>query len=69
MFSELLKHPRALALSAVFHLVLIAAIFLNLNFSDSRNLVKPAELAKTVKAEVVDVQQLEAQINKKKNPL
>lgn len=69
MFSELLKHPRALALSAVFHLVLITAIFLNLNFSDSKNQVKQAELAKTVKAKIVDAQQLEAQINKNKKAL
>jgi colicin import membrane protein len=65
MFSELLKHPGALALSFVFHLLLIAAIFLNLQLSDKTNLVKQADLAKTVKAEVVDQQQLEAQKDKK----
>jgi colicin import membrane protein len=66
VFSELLKHPRAIALSIGFHVVVIAIILINFHFSDSTNLVKQAELAKTVKAEIVDQQQLEAQINRKK---
>lgn len=66
MFSELLKHPRAMALSIGFHLVLIAAILINFHFSDNTNLVKQADLAKTVKAEIIDQQQLDAQKNKKK---
>ncbi len=66
MLSELLRHPGALALSIVFHLLVIAAIFFNLHLSDKTVLVKQAELAKTVKAEIVDQQQLEAQKNSKK---
>ena len=66
MFSELLKHPRAIALSIGFHLVLIAAILINFHFSDNTNLVKQADLAKTVKAEIIDQQQLDAQKNRKK---
>jgi membrane protein involved in colicin uptake len=68
VFSELLKHPRAIALSVGFHVVVIAIILINFHFSDSTNLVKQAELAKTVKAEIVDQQQLEAQkTGRKKN--
>jgi len=67
VFSELIRHPRALALSIIFHLVVIAAILLNFHLSGRPNLVKQSELAKTVKAEIVDQQQLEAQkIRKKK---
>ena len=66
MFSELMKHPAALALSVLFHLLVIAAIFFNLHLSDKTVLVKQADLAKTVKAEVVDLQQLEAQKSNKK---
>jgi len=66
VFSELLKHPRAIALSIGFHLVIIAIILINFHFNDSTNLVKQAELAKTVKAEIVDQQQLDAQKNRKK---
>ncbi len=66
MLSELLKHPGALALSFVFHMLVIAAIFFNLHLSDKTVLVKQADLAKTVKAEIVDQQQLEAQKDEKK---
>jgi len=66
VFSELLKHPRAMALSIGFHLVVIVAILINFHFSDSTNLVKQADLAKTVKAEIIDQQQLDAQKNRKK---
>jgi len=66
VFSELLKHPRAIGLSIGFHVVVIAIILINFHFSDSTKLVKQDELAKTVKAEIVDQQQLEAQKNRKK---
>ncbi len=55
-----------MALSIGFHLVLIAAILINFHFSDNTNLVKQADLAKTVKAEIIDQQQLDAQKNRKK---
>ncbi len=66
MFPRLTRFPRALALSIVFHLVVIAAILLNFHLSGRPNPVKHSELAKTVKAEIVDQQQLDAQINRKK---
>ncbi len=66
MFPRLTRYRRALALSIVFHLVVIAAILLNFHLSGRPNLVKQSELAKTVKAEIVDRQQLEAQIDRKK---
>ena len=61
MLSELLKHPRAILLSIALHVVLLGAFFLNFNFADESKLQKQGELAKTVKAEIVDLQQLEAQ--------
>ncbi len=66
MFPRLTGYRRALALSIVFHLVVIAAILLNFHLSGRPNPVKQSELAKTVKAEIVDQQQLDAQINRKK---
>ena len=65
MLSELLKHPRALALSVGFHLVLILTIIFNFYFADRTVLVQQSDLTKTVKAEIVDAQQLEAEKNKK----
>jgi colicin import membrane protein len=66
VFSELLQHPRALVLSVVFHVAIIAIVFINYDFSDKTILVKQADLAKTVKAEIIDQQQLEQQKDKKK---
>ena len=65
MFSELLRHPRALVFSVVFHVAIIVIGFINFDFSDKTILVKQADLAKTVKAEIIDQQQLEQQKNKK----
>jgi len=66
VFPRLTGYRRALALSIVFHLVVIAAILLNFHLSGRPNPVKQSELAKTVKAEIVDQQQLDAQKNRKK---
>jgi colicin import membrane protein len=66
VFSELLQKPKALALSALFHAVIIGIIVINFNFTDKTILVKHSELTKTVKAKVIDQQALEQQKNKKK---
>ena len=66
MFSELRQNQKALALSVLFHVAIIAIIFINFSFSDKTILVKHAEIAKTVKAKVIDQQLLEQQKNKKK---
>jgi colicin import membrane protein len=65
VFSELLQHPRALVISVVFHVAIIGMVFINFDFSDKTILVKQADLSKTVKAQIVDRQQLEQQKNKK----
>jgi colicin import membrane protein len=66
VFSELRQKPKALALSALFHAVIIGIIVINFNFTDKTILVKHSELTKTVKAKVIDQQALEQQKNKKK---
>ena len=59
MFAELLKHPRALFFSLLFHAVIIGLMIFNLKFVDKPKNVLSGQVAKTVKAEVVDQQQLE----------
>jgi len=66
VFSELLQKPKALALSVLFHAVIIGIVFINFNLTSKTILVKQADITKTVKAKVVDQQQLEQQKNKKK---
>lgn len=65
MLSELFKHPRAVLISIVLHIVLLGAFLLNSSFSDNPNLHKQGEVAKTIKAKVVNQQQLDEQ-NKSK---
>ena len=59
MFAELLKHPRALAFSVLLHAVIIGLMIFNLKFVDKPQNITAGQVAKTVKAEVVDQQQLE----------
>ena len=66
MFAELLQKPKALALSVLFHAVIIGIVIINFSFTDKTILVKQADITKTVKAEVIDQQLLEQQKNKKK---
>jgi colicin import membrane protein len=66
VFSELLQHPRALVLSVLFHVAIIVMVFIDFDFRDKAILVKQADLSKTVKAQIIDRQQLEQQKNKKK---
>ena len=58
MFAELRKHPRALWFSLLFHAVIIGAMVLNLSFIDKPKQIKAGQ-ARTVKAEIVDIEQLE----------
>ncbi|MCH8177845.1 MAG: cell envelope integrity protein TolA [Proteobacteria bacterium] len=65
MLSELLKHPKALLISIVAHIVLLGAFLLNADFSSDPNLHRQGEVAKTVKAKVVNSQQLDEQKRRK----
>lgn len=51
--------------SVLFHVGLLTLIFVSMNFSEEENLVKPGDRVKTIKAKVVDQQQLEASKKKK----
>jgi len=73
VFAQLRQYPKALILSVLLHVGLLSVIFISLDFDDEKKLIKQGEMSKTVKAQVVDVQQLEAskakkqaQIDKKK---
>ena len=65
MFAELRQYPQALMLSVLLHVVLLSVIFVSLESADEKKLIKQGGLNKTVKAQVVDSQQLEATKNKK----
>ncbi len=65
MLSELRRYPQALMLSVLLHVGLLIAIFVNIDFDDNKKLLKQGEQVKTVKAEVIDQQQLEASKAKK----
>jgi len=65
VFAELLKHPRALVLSLLFHLGIIAVMVLNLTFVDRPKQLKAGPTAKTVQAEIVDLKQIEEQKKQK----
>ncbi|MFT5219782.1 MAG: translation initiation factor IF-2, partial [Gammaproteobacteria bacterium] len=60
MLSELFKNPKALGISALLHLIVIGLVFINLSFSEKPVLVKAGNKVKTVQAEVVDSEQLDA---------
>ncbi len=60
MQSELLKHPKALLFSVILHVVFLGIFFLNFNFVADPKLQKQGQVAKTVKAEIIDHKQLEA---------
>ena len=65
MFAEMLKHPRALVLSLVMHLAVIALMVLNLHFADRPKHIKGGQLEKTVQAEMVDLKEIEQQKQQK----
>ena len=64
MIADLLKHPRALLLSLVLHLAVIALMVLNLNFADKPRDTRAGQV-KTVQAEMVDLKQVEKQKKEK----
>ncbi len=59
MLSELRRHPWALVISLGIHLLVIVAMVVNLQFSDKPKMTKAGPVTKTIKAEVVNQQQLE----------
>ncbi|MDC1286734.1 hypothetical protein N8198_02485, partial [Gammaproteobacteria bacterium] len=65
MIVELLKHPRALVLSLLMHLAVIALMVLNLTFADKPKHIKGGQVVKTVQAEMVDLKQVEKQEKEK----
>lgn len=65
MVKELFKHPKALSISIVAHIIVLGAFLINTDFSDNPKLLKQGEVTKTVKAQVVNSQQLEEQKRKK----
>ena len=60
MLSELRKRPRALLISLGLHVVVIVALIINFQFFDEPNQIKQGEIATTVKAEIINQEQLEA---------
>jgi len=59
VIAELWRYPRALMLSVLLHVGLLVILFVSLDFDDREILVKQGDRVRTVKAEVVDRQQLE----------
>lgn len=65
MISGLRRYPQALLLSVLFHVGLLTLMFVSMNFDEPEKLVKQGERVKTVKAKVIDQQQLDAEKRKK----
>jgi colicin import membrane protein len=65
MFEELLRYPRALGLSVLFHFVIIIAIVINFQFIDKPKLLQTGTQAKTIQARVIDSKQFEESKQKK----
>ena len=59
MLADLLKHPKALIFSVLFHVVILGLIVIDLSFTDKQDMMKVGEVAKTIKAEVIESTQLE----------
>ena len=59
MFSLTGNFRKALILSVSFHLVILGILVLDLTFSDAPKKIKAGDLVKTIKAEVVDQNQLD----------
>ncbi|MCP4494181.1 MAG: cell envelope integrity protein TolA [Gammaproteobacteria bacterium] len=60
MLFEFKQYPLALVLSVLLHIVLLAIALVSLDSDEKEKLIKQGEQVKTVKARVVDQQQLEA---------
>ena len=65
MLAEMLKHPRALVLSLLLHLGVIALMVLNLSFIERPKQIKAGQMAQTVQAEMIDLNQLKQQEKQK----
>ena len=65
MIADLFKHPRALVLSLLMHLAVIALMVLNLTFADKPMHTRAGQEVKTVQAEMVDLKQVEKQKKEK----
>jgi colicin import membrane protein len=65
MFEELVKHPKAIALSILFHLIIIIAIVINFHFFDKPKLVQTGTQGKAIQAKVVESSQLDESKQKK----
>ena len=66
MLDELLKDPKALALSVLLHLIIIVAIVINFEFFDKPKLTQMGSQVKTIQAKVIDSKYFEESKNKKK---
>jgi colicin import membrane protein len=67
VFAELLKNPRALVLSLLFHLAMIGLVVFKLNFSERPDKIKFGAEVSTIQAEVIDLKILEARDQQKKD--
>ena len=65
MFEELLRYPKALGLSVLFHFVIIIATVINLQFFDKPKLLQTDTQVKTIQARVIDSKQFEESKQKK----
>jgi len=65
VLAEMLKHPRALVLSLLLHLGVIALMVLNLSFIERPKQIKAGQMAQTVQAEMIDLNQLKQQEKQK----
>jgi colicin import membrane protein len=59
MFEELLRYPKALGLSVLFHFVIIIATVINLQFFDKPKLLQTDTQVKTIQARVIESKQFE----------
>ncbi|MFT4606934.1 MAG: colicin import membrane protein [Chitinophagales bacterium] len=59
MVEELLKYPKVLGLSFLFHLVIIVAIVINFQFFDKPKLIQTGTQVKTIQAKMIESKQLE----------
>jgi colicin import membrane protein len=65
MFEVVLKYPKALTFSVLFHMVIIIAIVINFEFFDTPKPVQVGNPVKAIQAKVIGSKQLEATKHKK----
>ena len=69
MLQQLLKHPRALGLSLVGHVVVLGLVFVSLDFDDKPETIRAGQVEKTVQAEIVDQAALDARKKEQEDAL